>query len=358
LRHGGNSLNFLRLALALLVVVSHSFTIGGFGNESILGNQSLGDVAVDGFFGISGFLICGSAIRHIERHGRKVGLIHYFWDRLLRIFPAYWLCLIVTAAIFGPIGWWAVHHTLSGYVSHPLGPFHYIISNFLLHIGTLQISGTPAHVPHPLIWDTSLWTLYWEFLCYIGIAVLAAVGLLFHRRIVIGIAAVVWCAEIVLFFHPSQHPSAPLSVRFASIFLVGALMYLYRDRVPDSGTLALVLFVVACVGFTVGHQGSEVPDWLTGPALVYPVLWLGSHLPFQRVGATNDISYGVYIYAYPIGQLLAIANVQRAGYAVFVLTTVACTLPLAMASWWGLEKWALMARKWQPFQRKRLVAVE
>jgi peptidoglycan/LPS O-acetylase OafA/YrhL len=343
--------------MALLVIVSHSITLGGFGNEAILGNQSLGSLAVDGFFGISGFLICGSAMRHIERQGRRRGLVRYFWDRVLRIFPAYWLCLVVTAAFFGPIGWLAAHHTLSGYWSDPLGPVHYLTSNFTIRIGTLQIAGTPAHIPYPLTWDTSLWTLYWEFLCYIGIAILAALGLLFRRGVVAGIAVAVWCIEIGLFFHPLQRTSAEFSTRFAAIFLVGALMYLYRDRVPDSGVLALGLLVVACVGFAVGHPHSRDPDWLTGPALVYPVLWLGSHLPFQRIGATNDISYGVYIYAFPVGQLLAIAGVQRAGYVPYVLATIICTLPLAAASWWGLEKWALMARKWQPLNRQRVAAV-
>lgn len=85
--------------------------------------------------------------------------------------------------------------------------------------------------------------------------------------------------------------------------------------------------------------------------MVYPVLWLGAHLPFQRIGASNDISYGVYIYAFPIGQLVAMAGVQRAGYLPFVLVTVICTLPFAAGSWWGLEKWALKARNWKPFAR-------
>jgi peptidoglycan/LPS O-acetylase OafA/YrhL len=72
LRRAGNSLNFLRLVMALLVVVSHSISLGGFGGEIIIGNQTLGDLAVDGFFAISVFLIGGSAVRHIERHGREV----------------------------------------------------------------------------------------------------------------------------------------------------------------------------------------------------------------------------------------------------------------------------------------------
>lgn len=355
LRHGGNSLNFLRLALALLVIVSHSITLGGFGSEKLLGNQSFGDLAVDGFFGISGYLICGSALRHMERHGRWRGIAHYFWDRVLRILPAFWVCLLVTAFIFAPVGWWVVHHSLSGYWSHSHGPVHYVLSNLFLRLGVLQISGTPAHVPYPLAWDKSLWTLMWEFLCYIGIALLAAVGLLYRRTVVVGIAVVVWLVEIALFFHPLAHASTEYSTRFASVFLVGALLYLYRDRVPDSGALALGLLALVCLGFAVGDPTSRVSDWLSGPSLVYPVLWLGAHLPFQRVGATNDISYGVYIYAFPVGQLLAIEGVQKSGYVVFMGATVLCTIPLAAASWWGLEKWALKARTWQPFPRSKAV---
>ncbi len=357
LKHGGNSLNFLRLALALLVIISHSITLGGFGSEDLLGNHSFGGLAVDGFFGISGYLICGSALRHIERRGRWKGLAHYFWDRALRILPAFWVCLIATAGILAPIGWLVVHHSLSGYGSHSHGPVHYVLSNLFLRLGALQISGTPAHVPYPFAWDKSLWTLMWEFLCYIGIAFLAALGLLFRRRIIVGMAVLVWMAEIAVFFHPFAHASVEYSTRFASVFLVGALLYLYKDRIPDSGALALGLMALACIGFSVGDPTSRVSDWLTGPSLVYPVLWLGAHLPFRRVGATNDISYGVYIYAFPVGQLLAIENVQRAGYVTFMCATVACTIPLAAASWWGLEKWALKARAWQPFSRSEVVAV-
>lgn len=349
LRRSRNSLNFLRLFLALLVIFSHSISLGGFGNETIAGNDTLGGIAVDGFFGISGFLICASAIRHIEEHGRLRGLARYFWDRVLRILPAFWVCLVVTALGFGAIGWLDTHSSLAGYWAHPFGPVHYLVTNFLLKMNAYPISGTPAHIPYPLVWNGSLWTLYWEFLCYFGIGLLAVLGLLARRRVVLVMAAVIWCVEIGLFIHPSIHPSVQFAVRFASIFLVGALCYLYRDRVPDSGRLALGLVALACVGLAIGHPLSQVSDWLAGPSLVYPVLWLGAHLPFQRVGASNDISYGVYIYAFPVGQLFALAGLQEAGYFPYTFATVACTLPLAAASWWGIERWALKARTWQPF---------
>jgi len=351
LRHHSNSLNFLRLALALLVIFSHTIPIGGFGNEIIIGNLTLGDLSVDGFFAISGFLICGSACRHTARYGRARGLIKYFWDRVLRILPAFWMCLIMTALFFGVVGWLHNHHGLAGYWSHAKGPFHYVVSNSYLRMNSYKISGTPSHVPYTLAWDGSLWTLSWEFLCYIGIAALSLFGLLARRTYVVAVAIAVWTLELYTFFNPSFFPNENYALRFASIFLVGSLTYLYRDRLPDSGALAALLALVACLGLTVGHPLSHVADLITGPALVYPVLWLGAHLPFGKVGATNDLSYGVYIYAFPVGQLLALANFERFGYLEFALATIAGTLPLAAASWWGVEKWALRARSWLPFER-------
>ena len=115
-----NSLNFLRLILALAVVFSHSITLGLFGSEWILGRTTLGTVAVYGFFGISGYLIAGSAGRN--NTGR------YLWQRFLRIFPAFWVCLIVTAFLFGTIAWFHSNPGLSRtcglrcYLTEGMGP--------------------------------------------------------------------------------------------------------------------------------------------------------------------------------------------------------------------------------------------
>lgn len=349
LSRGANSLNVLRLAFACAVIVSHSIPLGGFGNEEILGNDSIGDLAVDGFFGISGYLICASAIRHMSRNGRWRGLCLYLRDRCLRIFPAFWLCLIVTAGGFGIIGWLSVHSSLTGYWGHPLGPGNYIASNFLLRMSTYQISGTPINVPYPLAWDGSLWTLQWEFLCYLGIAALAAVGFLAHRTALLAIAVLLWVVEIAVFIHPlPDHLSAELILRFAPIFLVGALLYLFRDHVPDSGALALALVALAAIGVAMGDPNSPDHDWLTGPAFVYPILWLGAHLPLRKFGATNDISYGVYIYGFVVGQFLAIEGIQRYGYGPFMISTLVLTIPLACGSWWGVEKRALAVRSRRP----------
>ena len=79
--------------------------------------------------------------------------------------------------------------------------------------------------------------------------------------------------------------------------------------------------------------------------LAYPLLWLGAHLPFYWIGAKNDYSYGVYIYAYPLTQLLISLGAERFGFWPFMLLTASVTLAFAVASWWLIEKHALRLKK-------------
>jgi len=144
------------------------------------------------------------------------------------------------------------------------------------------------------------------------------------------------------------------------IFLSGSLLYLYRERVPDSGALALgatVLFLAGMV-IPVGQGANDFYQTsldLTAIFLAYPLIWLGIHLPFARVCAVNDYSYGIYIYAFPIQQLLVLWGVNRWGYWTYTLVTLAVVVPFAVASWWLVEKHALRLKKLKmpmPFRSK------
>jgi len=340
-----NSLNFLRLVLALLVVVSHAIVLGGYGSESIFGKTTLGTMAVYGFFGISGFLIAGSAVHNDPGN--------YFWRRFLRILPGFWVCLLVTAFFFGLVGWLTgtipagYHSGASAYFSAPHGPIEFCLQNILLQMRQLFIVSR-AWVP---AWNGSLWTLFYEFLCYILLGGLAVLGCLRRRWIVLALLAVSWVAEAAITITPSaNHQFNHLSnydglnlLTFVPIFLTGAVIWLYRDKIPDSGVLALgcsVLFVISLwLPFGAHAPGfSLTSSNIFGPTLAYPILWLGIHLPFQKIGARNDYSYGVYIYAYPVQVLLAIWGVQHWGYPAYLLLSVLGTVPFAVASWWLVEE--------------------
>ena len=364
-----NSLNFLGLVLALFVVFSHSITLGSFGSESLFDRTTLGTLAVYGFFAISGYLIAGSASRN--------GTGRYLWQRFLRIFPAFWVCLIVTAFVFGTIAWYHYNPERSGlcgihcYVSQSNGPIGYVVHNALLQINQPKIAGTLPGGVWSFGWNGSLWTLEFEFLCYLLLAALSFCGLLRRRALIAVMTGIFWATEIVIISVPSlAQEFSPFNRRdmlnvlgihvevmrvlvLVSIFLFGALLYLYRDFVPDSGIIALLLSIIVLSGFVI-PIGQKVPSYyltgigVTSVFLVYPLVWLGIHLPFSRIGAINDYSYGIYVYAFPVQQMLVVWKVNSWGYWPYTMLTIALIMPLAAASWWLVEKNALKLKHVRP----------
>ena len=349
-----NSLNFLRLVLALTVILSHSLTLGGkpvATTEDFL-NSSPGQIAVFGFFGISGFLIARSADHN--------GFGRYLWQRILRIFPAYWVCLLVTGLVFGVLAWgYTQTHGLSYYFSSSTGPFQYVYHNGLLRQNQPDIAGTPVHVPLTGIWNISLWTLQYEFACYLLLGVLAALGLLRRRPFVVLLTAGVW---VIASYYTFSRTSLAYSqtgfdearlVGLVPLFLVGALLYLYRDRIPDSGwrAAASAAVFIGALWLPFGTAGtySFFPTVTAAVVfsvfLAYPMIWLGIHLPFQRIGVRNDYSYGAYVYASPVQQLLATWGVGRWGMPAYMALSVGGTMPFAVASWWLIERHALRLKR-------------
>ncbi|ASD23150.1 hypothetical protein B7495_14400 [Cryobacterium sp. LW097] len=106
-----NLFGAIRLALAALVVLSHSFTLGGFGGDPSLrwtgGQTHAGTFAVLGFLAISGYAVTASALR--------ADVMQFFWRRLLRIFPAYWCALLVVAGVLARAVWTMTGHSLATY---------------------------------------------------------------------------------------------------------------------------------------------------------------------------------------------------------------------------------------------------
>ena len=119
----------------------------------------------------------------------------------------------------------------------------------------------------------------------------------------------------------------PLNLMVLSLaFLGGTLIYLYRERIPDSALLTvvcMVAFVATLYLPTGGHGWTVNPSKFGVFLLAYPLLWLGAHLPFSWIGSKNDYSYGVYIYGYPLTMLLVSLRAERVGFWPFMgLTAV------------------------------------
>jgi len=225
----------------------------------------------------------------------------------------------------------------------------YVWNNFWLRIGQFGISSGPAGVPYPSVWNGSLWSLYWEFLCYLGIALLGVVGVITGKRLaVVGLATLIWLVSIVTTSDSAalvagSDQGITVVLRLSFMFLVGSSLYLFRESVPLNpalGFIAVGVFAGALV-FVANYR------IVGGVALVYVLLWLSVALPF-RIGAKNDISYGVYIYAFPVQQLLAIAGYSQIGWFGYAMVSLATTIPLAWASWLAVERPLLRLKNWTP----------
>ena len=351
LKDRDNSLNFLRVLFASLVLLSHAAGLAGFNNWVGLINQSsIAQIALYGFFIISGYLIAGSVLRN--------STFDYLIRRCLRIFPGLITCLLLTAFLFGVLAWRHLPNRDTSYSSYFSGhdnPFTYVVKNSLLanpYWTQHMISGTPDSILQS--WNGSIWTLFYEFICYIVILGLAIVGFLKHRFLLVGITTLLWAVVVTITLTPSlsahfnflENLTAEQLLRFLLIFLTASVFYIFRNEIPDSGWLALGSAVIFTVGLSLPNGGRVpslqfTPSDIFVPFLIYPILWCGIHLPLQKIGSKNDYSYGIYIYGWPISELVVAWNLERFGIAPYWLLCFVVAAPFAIASWWLIEKPAL-----------------
>jgi len=341
-----NALNAWRITLAIGVIVCHTFPLTGRKVSYPPVHQLLNNVWVDGFFAISGFLITSSWLSNPRTRD-------YFVARCLRILPGLWFCLILTAFVIAPIAVAIQGGSAMRLLLSP-APILYVLKNSAVAWLQPDIAGTPNGVPWPHGWDGSLWTLLWEVLCYIAIACLGILGLLKRRWPVAALLAVaLLCAAILppqsLFeVEPGAAPPQPVEgattamlvgvvlARFAVMFLAGALLYQFRDVIPARWSM-----VGVCVALVLAS--SLLPDYrlLGAIPLAYAVIVSGALIHNKRLRLRTDLSYGVYIYAFPIQQLLVICGLGVLNPILFVLIATIATLPLAALSWFLVEKPAM-----------------
>lgn len=328
-----NSLNLVRLVLAATVLFAHGFYIAGAGVGPHVDGENLGGWAVFGFFAVSGYLITAS------RWSNPLGT--YLVHRVARIFPAYLVCLVVMVAVFAPIGYLSVHGSLAGYLTAgPTPPGAFVFSNALLRISAYDVAGTPADVPYPGAWNGSLWSLYYEFLCYLVIGLLASVGWVRRSATWVALAWVLSVAAWAL-WAPVTGPllghntDANLLLKLLPLFLGGAVVQLVRHRLPlHWAAAAASAVVVAGAVLALDGWGAQ----LTAPFLAYLLIWVGSVLPCPEVVRRHDVSYGLYIYAFPVQQLLVLTGIHEVNLVLYDLVALAATVPLAVASWLLVER--------------------
>lgn len=313
-------LNFLRLVLATAVLVSHAFPAFGLPEPQLVG-RSLGGWAVLGFFALSGFLIAQSR--------QRLRLSPFLARRVGRLMPGYWACLVVTA-----VAAWAF--TTAPLVGREGGVRH-VLSNAMLYQANSDIAGTPLAVPYPGVWNASAWTLPHEFLCYVAVGLVYSVVRRSRRRERV-LAVSTWLCLVVL---QVALPHTPLESVFlkqfsllAPLFFGGVVVAVCLPK------LTLRPVHAAAAGSASGLLVLLEPRF--GASLAAPLVALALLSLGRRGGPgliqRHDISYGVYLYAFPVSQVLVGVWKDGWNFPAYVLAVGATTSTLAVASWVLVER--------------------
>lgn len=256
-----NSINALRLGLAFAVLVWHSIKLSAEQGEKV-GTPALvdlGSLGVDGFFALSGYLILGSWLS-------SPTLRDYLWRRCLRILPGFWVCLLVAATVLGPISALLDPAPSSYAWVGPDSAASYVEQNFWLRMRQFEIAGAFGGEPT----NGSLHTLFYEFLCYLVIAVAGVAGVFrLVRSRVAPLALGSWLALMaVVAAVPALvdgSPARSLLLRYGSMFLFGALAHLYADRIrlDRRRHLAAAALLASAVGISLLLRVMRWPSWPT-----------------------------------------------------------------------------------------------
>jgi peptidoglycan/LPS O-acetylase OafA/YrhL len=332
-----NSFGAIGLAMAIAVLFSHSYLFHGGTRAAdplmAWTGHTIGEHAVQVFFFLSGILIAQS----FDRSRR---LVDFVAARVLRIFPALIVVLLLSALLLGPLV-----STMSARAYFTDGEVAaYIVKTILMVTGSAPLPGVFETLPLEGRVNMSLWTLKYEVLCYLGVAVLGLAGLFNARWRVPATVLLAIGVAIVFIGEPKVQETHTFldNLRYFTLyFLMGTLAYLARTwlQVRALVLVPLLLLFVALIGTRFAEFACAA---LVGYAtIVAASLRWGFLTPFSR---EHDWSYGVYIYAAPIQQTLlqTVPGIDPLPLSCFAL---ALTLPLAWASWVLIEKPAIGFRQ-------------
>ena len=333
-----NSLDLMRLLLATTVAVVHASQIA-YGHQPHLGQTELGALAVDAFFVLSGFLVARSFLQL-----RSVG--RYLWHRALRILPAFWVCLVMTATLVAP-----AIAALEGRAADSVYPasFSYVVSNAALYMSDFAVAGLPSGTEMPHVVNGALWTLFYEAVCYLGVVALGVVGALTHRWWVVGVGigvvlALLWGQALGI-----VPVAGALFLRFFLMFGLGTLALLVADRLPITRHWCLVATAVLAVSLALPLDYRLIGSL----AFAYLCLYAVVRTPWLRHRPPADLSYGMYIYHWPIETLLVLAGATALTQVGYTILALGLATAAATASWLFVERPALARKDVTPSSRPR-----
>lgn len=333
--HSDNNFDFLRIIAATLVIASHSSALSIRKDIHFL-DMSLGGFGVCIFFLISGYLITKSWIS-----SPSVPL--FFIKRFLRIMPALIVVTLFSVFIIGPFN--TTLDILSYFRNDQTWSY---FKNVLLYPIQYSLPGVFISNPYPNAVNGSLWSLSVEFSAYCSVAVLGFLGIIKKRFtpliIILFLIFFEYYAKLnipdyynitIFYMQPAQ------SVKPLIYFFIGSTFYLLKSLIKIRFRYLEVLFIVWAIFLETPFVNIFTYLFLSY-FLMFVAFGLSSKLSsFRRFG---DPSYGMYVYAFPVQQIV-IHNFSFLSPITLFLSSLVIILPIAFLSWYLVESPMLMLKK-------------
>jgi peptidoglycan/LPS O-acetylase OafA/YrhL len=323
-----NSFDLLRFFAAALVLYSHQYVLLGRVEPDFFGWTTFGGLGVSFFFFLSGFLVWSSWARDPD-------IRRFFVRRSLRIFPALWAAVLICVLT---LGLFQTSWSVGDYFQSPLTWRYLCVAAFCTQN---ELPGVFAENPLPSVINGSLWTLRVEFLCYVSIAVVASLGSVRQNWLML---LSLGLAVLAAAFGPLLLGSRFVShLEMVSFFWWGVMYAYVRARPAPEARKWTIAISIALLAFLLpGGRGSE----RTGILIVVAALVLAAqHAPWGALltDRLGDLSYGMYIFAFPVQQVVVELGRERGwAFTTHLVLSFLVTSVLAYASWHLLEKRALL----------------
>jgi peptidoglycan/LPS O-acetylase OafA/YrhL len=368
-RGAGLGFDLLRLGLAVTILLSHTSGITGHGGvttsllnmifhinphtaAALASTSGIHSASVPGeagvkpltglgrpftlshvpmFFALSGFLVAGSAFR-TRNLARFLGL------RALRIIPALFVEVFLSAVIMG-----AVFTTLPITEYFRSSGFRLYFTNIIGWVHFFLPGVWEAGPAGPVV-NANLWTLPFEFECYLVMSALMILGLVFRPKLLTALFAVATVALLVAnSFYGFQVVPAHLGGRvMVYYFVAGMLCYLWRYKIIFHEAIFLVC---AAVSYCLMMYTTTL--YVYPLLLTYVTMYIGLFpFPQFKLLKSGDYSYGIYLYGYPVtrGLIEAFPSLRgNLGLAAVLAVLLSCLF--AAFSWHAIEKHCLKLKR-------------
>lgn len=333
-----NNFDLIRLVAAIMVILTHSYSLSGRGENDLLSQATSGalqfsHLGVAIFFIISGYLITQSA--QLSKSWKA-----YLWRRILRIFPGLVFVLLLSTFVLG-----ALLTTL------PIKEYFTDVKTYA-HLSSVSLYGLSPKLPgvfstNPIYSvNGSLWTLCYEFSLYLLTLAFFCVGICKKRNLLLAL----WFLMLLLRIYVGKNYytysystfwllglNITYFFEWSFYFLSGAIVFLYKDRLQPNVYWVfslLALYIIATM--LKSEMALRVLNYLLVPSVVFYFSFLKGIT--NEAGKYGDFSYGFYIYAFPVQQSIIYFTHNSLSLETFFVLSVVFTFPFAFMSWHLVEK--------------------